>query len=90
MIFQPELETMPRPELERLQAERLRDRFGIEADALADQPFTTKAMLRDAYPFGLLRVARERCVRIHASSGTRGKPTVIAYTRGDIDLWADC
>jgi phenylacetate-CoA ligase len=90
MIFQPELETMPRAELERLQAVRLRDRFGVERAALVDEPFTTKAMLRDAYPFGLLRVRREDCVRIHASSGTRGKPTVVAYTRGDIDLWADC
>src|SRR5207302_1404365 len=39
---------------------------------------------------GLLRVPLERCVRIHASSGTRGRPTIVAYTRGDIDLWADC
>jgi phenylacetate-CoA ligase len=90
MIFQPELETLPRPELERLQAERLRERFGVEREALAEQPFTTKPTLREAYPFGLLRVPREQCVRIHASSGTRGKPTVVAYTRGDIDLWADC
>jgi phenylacetate-CoA ligase len=90
LIFQPDLETMPRPELKRLQAERLRERFGVERETLAEQPFTTKAMLRDAYPFGLLRVPREQCVRIHASSGTRGKPTVVAYTRGDIDLWADC
>lgn len=90
MIFQPELETMTRPELERLQAERLRERFGVERETLADQPFTTKAMLRDAYPFGFLRVALERCVRIHGSSGTRGKPTIVAYTQADIDLWADC
>jgi phenylacetate-CoA ligase len=90
MIFQPDLETMARPELERLQAERLRERFGVERETLVEQSFTTKAMLRDAYPFGLLRVPREQCVRIHVSSGTRGKPTVVAYTRGDIDLWADC
>jgi phenylacetate-CoA ligase len=90
VIFQAELETMPRPELERLQRERLRERFGVELDALADQPFTRKSDLRDAYPFGMLRVRREECVRIHASSGTRGKATIVAYTQSDLDLWADC
>jgi phenylacetate-CoA ligase len=90
VLFQPELETMPQAELERLQAERLRERFGVERDALDEQPFTTKSMLRDAYPFGLLRVPLERCIRVHASSGTRGKPTIVAYTRADVDLWADC
>ncbi|HXR11827.1 MAG TPA: phenylacetate--CoA ligase [Gaiellaceae bacterium] len=90
MIFQPELETMPRRELERLQRERLRTRFGVELEALPEQPFTTKSDLRDAYPFGLLRVPREECIRIHASSGTRGKPTIVAYTRNDIAMWADC
>src|SRR4051794_4729609 len=81
---------MPRPELEQLQAERLRERFGIEPEALAQQPFATKSQLRDAYPFGLLRVPLSECVRIHASSGTRGKATIVAYTRNDIDIWADC
>src|SRR4051812_49460392 len=81
---------MPRPELEQLQAERLRERFGIEPEALAQQPFATKSQLRDAYPFGLLRVPLEECVRIHASSGTRGKATIVAYTRGDLTAWADC
>ncbi|HEY8030363.1 MAG TPA: phenylacetate--CoA ligase [Gaiellaceae bacterium] len=90
MIFQAELETMPRTELERLQRERLRDRFGVELGALADEPFTTKSDLRDAYPFGMLRVSREECVRIHASSGTRGKATIVAYTQSDLDLWSDC
>jgi phenylacetate-CoA ligase len=90
VIFQPELETMPRPELERLQAERLRERFGIDPEALAQQAFATKAQLRDAYPFGLLRVPLRECVRIHGSSGTRGKPTIVAYTRNDLALWADC
>jgi phenylacetate-CoA ligase len=90
MLFQPELETMPREELERLQSERLRARFGVERAALAEQPFTTKAQLRDAYPFGMLRVPRDECVRIHASSGTRGKATIVAYTRNDLELWADC
>jgi phenylacetate-CoA ligase len=90
VIFQAELETMPRTELERLQRERLRDRFGVELGALADEPFTTKSDLRDAYPFGMLRVSREECVRIHASSGTRGKATIVAYTQSDLDLWSDC
>jgi phenylacetate-CoA ligase len=90
VIFQPELETLPRAELERLQAERLRERFGVKRERLAEQPFTTKTQLRDAYPFGLLRVPLEQCVRIHASSGTRGKPTIVAYTSGDVERWADC
>jgi phenylacetate-CoA ligase len=52
-------------------------------------PFTTKADLRAQYPFGMFAVPRERVVRIHASSGTTGKPTVVGYTQGDIDRWAD-
>ena len=55
---------------------------------LARFPFTTKADLRDNYPFGLFAVPRERVARIHASSGTTGKPTVVGYTRDDIDVWA--
>jgi phenylacetate-CoA ligase len=51
-------------------------------------PFTTKTDLRDAYPFGLFAVPRERVVRIHASSGTTGKPTVVGYTTHDIQTWA--
>ncbi len=51
-------------------------------------PFTSKADLRDNYPFGLFAVPREQCVRIHASSGTTGKPTVVGYTRNDIETWA--
>jgi phenylacetate-CoA ligase len=56
---------------------------------LAKFPFTTKADLRDSYPFGMLAVPREQCARIHASSGTTGKPTVVAYTKNDIDMWAN-
>ena len=56
---------------------------------LAKFPFTAKADLRAHYPFGLFAVPRDRIVRIHASSGTTGKPTVVAYTQGDIDRWAD-
>jgi phenylacetate-CoA ligase len=89
-IFQPELETLPRPELEGLQRDRLRERFGVELEALAEQPFRVKSDLRDAYPFGLLRVPLEECVRIHASSGTRGKATIVAYPRNALAAWADC
>ena len=90
MIFQPGFETMPRPDLERLQRERLRGRFGVELEELPEQPFATKSQLRDAYPFGLLRVPLEQCVRVHGSSGTRGKATIVAYTRNDVAMWADC
>jgi phenylacetate-CoA ligase len=57
-------------------------------DDLARFPFTTKADLRDTYPFGLFAVPMDRVVRIHASSGTTGKPTVVGYTAKDIDTWA--
>jgi phenylacetate-CoA ligase len=56
---------------------------------LAQFPFTTKADLRANYPFGMFAVPRQELVRIHASSGTTGKPTVVGYTQGDIDRWAD-
>ena len=56
---------------------------------LAKFPFTTKQDLRANYPFGLFAVPREKMARIHASSGTTGKPTVVGYTRKDIDNWAD-
>ncbi|MFO1037178.1 MAG: phenylacetate--CoA ligase PaaK [Geminicoccaceae bacterium] len=52
-------------------------------------PFTTKDDLREAYPFNLFAVPREQVVRIHASSGTTGKPTVVGYTRADIDTWSE-
>ncbi|MCH2166228.1 MAG: phenylacetate--CoA ligase [Oceanicola sp.] len=56
---------------------------------LAKLPFTTKADLRAQYPFGMFAVPRAEVARVHASSGTTGKPTVVGYTRADIDLWAD-
>ncbi len=56
---------------------------------LARFPFTTKADLRAHYPFGMFAVPREQVVRVHASSGTTGKPTVVGYTKGDIARWAD-
>ena len=52
-------------------------------------PFTLKSDLRDNYPFGMFAVPRDRLLRLHASSGTTGKPTVVGYTKGDLDLWSD-
>jgi phenylacetate-CoA ligase len=57
-------------------------------DDLAKFPFTIKTDLRDHYPFGMFAVPREQIVRIHASSGTTGRPTVVGYTAKDIDTWA--
>ena len=53
-------------------------------------PYTTKADLRDNYPYGLIAVPMDDIVRVHASSGTSGKPTVVAYTKNDLDMWSDC
>jgi phenylacetate-CoA ligase len=58
-------------------------------DDLARLPFTVKTDLRDQYPFGMVVVPRREIVRVHASSGTTGRPTVVAYTRADLELWAD-
>jgi phenylacetate-CoA ligase len=58
-------------------------------DDLPKLPFTTKEDLREAYPYGMLCVPMENVVRIHASSGTTGKQTVVAYTKNDIDLWSE-
>ncbi|NDC60970.1 MAG: phenylacetate--CoA ligase [Betaproteobacteria bacterium] len=57
---------------------------------LAKFPFTTKDDLRHSYPFGMFAVPKQQIVRIHASSGTTGKPTVVGYTQNDIDTWATC
>ena len=71
------------------------DDHGVHPDDLGSLedlskfPFTTKQDLRDNYPFGMFAVPMEEVVRVHASSGTTGKPTVVGYTRGDIDTWAD-
>jgi len=111
-MFQPELETMNRSKLDRLQLERLQQTVKRAAENVAHFksafseagvspgdvrsledlekfPFTVKDDLREAYPFGMFAVPREQVVRVHASSGTTGKPTVVGYTRGDIDLWSD-
>ncbi len=58
-------------------------------DDLAKFPFTSKGDLRANYPFGMLAVPKSQVARIHASSGTTGKPTVVGYTKGDIDIWSD-
>jgi phenylacetate-CoA ligase len=74
---------------------RLFDAAGVHpSDAtslpdLARFPFTTKADLRDNYPFGMFAVPREQVARIHASSGTTGKPTVVGYTRSDLAMWSE-
>jgi phenylacetate-CoA ligase len=60
-----------------------------QLEDLAKFPFSEKSDLRDAYPFGLFAVPREKIVRVHASSGTTGTPTVVGYTQGDIDRWAN-
>ncbi len=70
------------------------DEHGVHPDDLksledlAKFPFTTKQDLRDNYPFGMFAVPMEQVVRIHASSGTTGKPTVVGYSKNDIDIWA--
>ncbi|HYB41347.1 MAG TPA: phenylacetate--CoA ligase [Candidatus Methylomirabilis sp.] len=112
MIWNRQAETMGRPELEKLQLERLRHCLGwaiervpfyretlttagIKPDAfrrleqLREIPFTRKEHLREHYPFGLFAVPRERLARLQASSGTRGKPTVVGYTRADLELWRE-
>ena len=109
MIFEPELESMPREQLVELQLERLRALIGrvkkhvplyaerlteVEPGAirsledLRHLPFTRKDDLRDSYPLGMLASPRETLRRIHGSSGTTGKPTIVAYTAGDLDLFA--
>ncbi|WP_010149338.1 phenylacetate--CoA ligase PaaK [Serinicoccus profundi] len=71
------------------------DELGVHPDDITSLddirllPFTTKADLRANYPFGMFAVPREQCVRVHASSGTTGRPTVVGYTQGDISTWAD-
>ena len=112
MIWSPKFETMPRPELEKLQLERLKtliarvyekvpfyrqafQQKGITPDtikSLADLsklPFTSKQDFRDNYPLGLLAVPMEQVCRVHASSGTTGKPVVAPYTANDLRMWTE-
>src|ERR1700734_1552149 len=71
------------------------DRAGVhpsdfrQLSDLANFPFTVKTDLRDNYPFNMFAVPREKLVRVHASSGTTGKPIVVGYTKGDIETWSD-
>lgn len=111
-IWNPEFETMPREDLEKLQVKRLREivtRVGVRSPvyrrkfaeakvcpedigSLADLkrlPFTEKSDLRDNYPYGMFLTPLTEVVRVHASSGTTGKPTVGGYTRADIELWTE-
>ncbi len=108
-FHRPDIETMPRPELEALQLSRLqstiatlRARVPVMADRLRDlddpgslddlaaYPFLRKTDLRDNYPFGLFAVDRRELARVHASSGTTGKPTVVGYTAADLAIWHEC
>ncbi|HZO61685.1 MAG TPA: phenylacetate--CoA ligase [Gaiellaceae bacterium] len=91
MIRDP-VEQLPRDALRRLQLERLRATFGVDVssvDDVASLPFAHKSDLREAYPFGLLRVPVDSLVRLHASSGTHGKPTVVGYTAADLEAWTE-
>ncbi len=111
-MYNPEVESMPREELKKLQSERLintvkkvyenvpmyRDRFDEmkikpedikSIDDLVKLPFTYKQDLRDHYPYGLFACSMDDVVRIHASSGTTGKQTVVGYTKNDMEIWGE-
>ena len=111
-MYQPELESMPRDQLEELQLTRLqallrivydnvplyREKFdsaGFDPDSFASLedlkrvPFTVKDDMRSAYPYGMFAAPLRDIVRVHSSSGTTGQITVVGYTKGDIDRWAD-
>lgn len=62
----------------------------LKLEDIAKFPFTTKSDLRDTYPFGMFAVPMDRVARIHASSGTKGKATVVGYTKADLTNWAEC
>lgn len=112
-MFNRQIETLSKSELEVLQLKRLKhivkyayekvpfyknkfDSIGLKPEHIQSLkdikliPFTTKSDLRDNYPYGLLATPMEDIVRIHASSGTSGKPTVVAYTQNDLDMWSEC
>ncbi|MCL4489367.1 MAG: phenylacetate--CoA ligase [Chloroflexi bacterium] len=112
LIWNKEMETMPRGDLEKLQLQRLQQIVELiynkvpfyrksfdekrvkpsdikSLEDITKLPFTSKQDLRDNYPFGLLSVPMEKVVRLHASSGTTGKPTVGPYTSKDLDIWAE-
>ncbi|MBV8713537.1 MAG: phenylacetate--CoA ligase [Chloroflexi bacterium] len=86
---QRQLEHVP-PMGDRLRAAGVRDSRDITSlHDLKRLPFSHKTDLREHYPFGLFAVPRDQVVRIHASSGTRGKPTVVGYTRSDLGVWSE-
>ena len=113
MIYNREIETVKRADMDKLQLERLQrmvdycinnvkfynDRLtkagvtsGDKIKTLSDIqyiPFTTKEDIRDNYPFNMMATPMKNIVRIHASSGTTGKPTVGVYTKNDLDNWAE-
>jgi len=112
MIWNPQMETVPRANLEVLQLQRLQDvvrrvyervphyrgkfeETGVHPDHLRRLsdiqrlPFTRKSDFRDTYPFGLFAVPLDQVVRVHASSGTTGKPIVVGYTGNDLRVWAE-
>src|SRR5215218_8054654 len=95
-MWDPRAERMSADERAGLQASRLDDLLARLAEhspfyreRLADLPFTTKQDLWDHYPWGLLAVPREQVLRVHGSSGTGGRPTLVAYSRGDLAVWAE-
>lgn len=111
--FNPEIETMPVEEIQKLQSKRLieqvrhvyqnvafyrnrMDEMGVRPEDingiedLHKLPFITKDDLRDQYPYGLLGVPKEDCVRIQSTSGTTGRRVVAFYTQDDIDIWENC
>jgi phenylacetate-CoA ligase len=91
VIWNP-VERIPREELRALQLERLRTTFQLDIDSLEqvpELPFTDKSALREAFPFGLLRVPVAGLARLHASSGTHGLPTVVGYTSADLEAWTE-
>jgi phenylacetate-CoA ligase len=91
-VIRDPVEALPRPELRALQLARLQVTFGEHIrsmDDVAELPFSAKADLREAYPFALLRVPVESLARVHASSGTHGKPTVVGYTAADLEAWTE-
>ena len=111
-MFNPEIETLPLPQLRKLQNERIKelvsylytnvpfykrkfDEHNIKPASIKGVedlhllPFTKKNDLRDNYPFGLFAVPRTEMSRIHCSSGTTGKPTVVAYTKEDLGIFSE-
>src|SRR5690606_483614 len=112
VMFQPDIETMPREQLRALQDERLRrlvayvyervplyrqrfDEAGVSpadirgVEDLPRLPITRKDDLRDTYPMGMFAVPPHELARVHASSGTTGKPTIVGYTRNDLELFSE-